>query len=72
MLTITSNEEDAFWILNGLIRMIPRLFSTDISCLCGGRNSVMRNEMTIFKAILRENLPDICDKLRLLGLPVDY
>ena len=32
----------------------------------------MRNEMTIFKAILRENLPDICDKLRLLGLPVDY
>ena len=31
----------------------------------------MRNEMTAFKAILRENVPDICDKLRLLGLPVD-
>jgi len=51
--------------------MIPRLFSTEESCLLGGRNSVMRNEMTAFKAILRENLPNICDKLRLLGLPVD-
>jgi hypothetical protein len=51
--------------------MIPRLYSTDESCLLGGRNSVMRNEMTAFKAILRENLPHICDKLRLLGLPVD-
>ena len=52
--------------------MIPRLFSTDISCLIGGRISAMRNEMTAFKAILRENLPTICDKLRFLGLPVDY
>jgi Rab-GTPase-TBC domain len=32
----------------------------------------MRNEMTIFKAILRENLPDLCDKLRLLGLPIEH
>ena len=67
-----AEEEDAFWILNGIIRMIPRLFSTDISCLIGGRISAMRNEMTAFKAILRENLPTICDKLRLLGLPVDH
>ena len=52
--------------------MIPRLFSTDVSCLIGGRNSVMRNEMTAFKAILKENLPKVCDKLRLLGLPVDH
>ncbi len=71
LLTIVNNQEDAFWILNGIVRMIPRLFSTDESCLLGGRNSVMRNEMTAFKAILRENLPQICDKLRLLGLPVD-
>ncbi len=52
-----AEEEDAFWILNGIVRMIPRLFSTDVSCLVGGRISVMRNEMTAFKAILRENLP---------------
>jgi hypothetical protein len=71
LLTIVSNEEEAFWILNGMVRMIPRLYSTEESCLIGGRNSVMRNEMTAFKAILRENLPLICDKLRLLGLPVD-
>lgn len=71
LLTI-ADEEDAFWLLNGIVRMIPRLFSTDVSCLTGGRISVMRNEMTAFKAILRENLPVICDKLRLLGLPVDY
>ena len=71
LLTI-ANEEDAYWLLNGIVRMIPRLFSTDISCLIGGRISVMRNEMTAFKAILRENLPHICDKLRLLGLSVDY
>jgi hypothetical protein len=58
--------------MNGLMRPIPKLFSTDISCLEGGRTSVMRNEMTIFKAILRENLPLICDKLRLFGLPVEY
>lgn len=58
--------------MNGIIRPIPRLFSTEISCLEGGRLSVMRNEMTIFKAILRENLPKICDKLRFLGLPVEY
>jgi len=56
LLTI-AEEEDAFWILNGIVRMIPRLFSTDVSCLVGGRISVMRNEMTAFKAILRENLP---------------
>ena len=71
LLTIVPNEEEAFWILNAMVRMIPRLFSTEESCLIGGRNSVMRNEMTAFKAILRENLPQICDKLRLLGLPVD-
>ena len=67
-----AEEEDAFWILNGMVRQIPRLFSTEVSCLEGGRNSVMRNEMTAFKAILKENLPQVCDKLRLLGLPVDY
>jgi len=67
-----AEEEDAFWLLNGIVRMIPRLFSTDVSCLLGGRISVLRNEMTAFKAILRENLPRICDKLRILGLPVDY
>jgi hypothetical protein len=72
MLTIFKNEEDCFWIINGLIRMLPRLFSTDSSCLTGGRISVMRYEMTVFKAILRENLPDICDKLRLLGISIDY
>ena len=33
---------------------------------------MMRYEMTVFKAILRENLPDICDKLRILGISVDY
>jgi hypothetical protein len=59
-------------LLNGLIRPIPKLFSIDISCLEGGRTSVMRNEMTIFKAILKENLPKICDKLRIMGLPVEY
>lgn len=67
-----AHEEDAFWILNSMVRQIPRLFSTEASCLEGGRNSVMRNEMTAFKAILRENLPQICDKFKLLGLPVDY
>jgi len=64
-------ERDAFWVLNGMMKSIPRLFSTQVSCLEGGRLSVMRNEMTIFKAILRENLPEICDKFRLLGLPVE-
>lgn len=54
-----------------MIRPIPSLFSIDVSCLIGGRLSVMRNEMTIFKAILRENLPNICDKLRIMGLPVE-
>jgi hypothetical protein len=67
-----ADEEQAFWLLNGIVRMIPRLFSTDVSCLLGGRNSVMRNEMTAFKAILRENLPGICDKLHLLGLPIEF
>lgn len=71
LLTI-AEEEDAFWLLNAIIRMIPRLFSTDVSCLVGGRNSAMRNEMTAFKAILKENLPNVCDKLRYLGLSVDY
>lgn len=52
LLTI-ADEEDAFWLLNGIVRMIPRLFSTNESCLTGGRISVMRNEMTAFKAILR-------------------
>lgn len=28
--------------------------------------------MTIFKAILRENLPELCDKLRYLGLPIEH
>ena len=65
-------EEEAFWVVNGMIRSIPRLYSTNISCLEGGRQSVMRNEMTIFKAILRENLPELCDKLRNLGVPIEH
>jgi hypothetical protein len=71
LITIAS-EEDSFWLLNGIIKAIPRLFSTDISCLVGGRISAMRNEMTAFKAILKENLPKICDKLRILGLAVEH
>lgn len=70
LLTIAT-EEESFWILNGVIRSIPRFFSTDVSCLEGGRKSAMRFEMTIFKAILRENLPHICDKLKMFGLPVE-
>lgn len=52
LLTISS-EEDSFWILNRIIKAIPRLFSTEISCLQGGRLSAMRYEMTGFKAVLR-------------------
>mmetsp|Transcript_14990 Transcript_14990/g.14567 ORF Transcript_14990/g.14567 Transcript_14990/m.14567 type:complete len:204 (+) Transcript_14990:180-791(+) len=58
--------------MNGLMRPIPKLWSIDNSCLMGCRTSVLRNEMTIFKAILRENLPHVCDKLRQMGLPVEY
>lgn len=31
----------------------------------------MRYEMTAFKAILRENLPQICDKLKIFGFSVE-
>jgi len=67
-----ATEEEAFWLLNGIVRSIPRLFATNQSCLEGGRQSIMRNEMTIFKAILRENLPSVCDKLKLLGVSVEF
>lgn len=30
-------EEEAFWVVNGMIRSIPRFYSTNISCLEGGR-----------------------------------
>ena len=66
-----ANEEDAFWIFNGLVRSLPRLYSTEESSLEGGRLSVMRNEMTIFKAIMKENLPIVSDKLKQLGLPIE-
>jgi hypothetical protein len=36
LITLMS-EEESFWILNGIIRSVPRLYSTDISCLEGGR-----------------------------------
>jgi hypothetical protein len=37
----------------------------------GGRQSAMRYEMTVFKAVLRENLPKLCDKFKILGFPVE-
>ena len=32
----------------------------------------MRYEMIGFKALLRQNLPKVCDKLKILGYPVEH
>jgi hypothetical protein len=48
-----AKEEEAFWILNAMIRANPRLFSMTESSLEGDRLSLMRTELTIFKSILR-------------------
>lgn len=70
-LLMISSEEAAFWLINAMVRVIPRLFSMSESSLHGDRLSLMRSEMTTFKSILRQNLPQICDKIQQLGLSIE-
>ena len=53
MITITNSEEDCFWILTGIIRSFPRPFAVTGSVLNSDCDSVMRYEMTAFKAMLQ-------------------
>jgi len=64
-------EENCFWVMNALVRVIPRLFSMEQSSLEGDRLSLMRSELITFKSVLRQNLPGICDKIQQLGLSVE-
>ena len=71
LLAVVPDEEEAFWIVNAIIRANPRFFSMEASSLEGDRLSLMRNELTAFKAVLKKNLPDVCSKLQNLGLSVE-
>jgi len=72
MITITHSEEDCFWILTGIIRSFPRPFAVMGSVLNSDCDSVMRYEMTAFKAMLQQNLPAVHEKLKDYGLPVEF
>ena len=72
MITITHSEEDCFWILTGIIRSFPRPFAVTGSVLNSDCDSVMRYEMTAFKAMLQQNLPAVHEKLKDYGLPVEF
>ena len=52
MISITQSEEDCFDILSGIVRFFPRPFSVSESVLLGTGDSVMRYEMTAFKAMV--------------------
>ena len=53
LITITHNEEDCFWILIGIFRSFPRLFSVKGSVLDSDFDSCMRYEMTAFKTMMQ-------------------
>lgn len=58
LLAITSSDEDTFWIMVGMIRAFPRLFTVQNSVLDDTR-SLMRFEMLAFKTMLEKNLPRV-------------
>ena len=54
LITITQSDEDAFLILAGMIKAFPRPFSANKSILLDGKgDSLMRYEMTAFKALIQ-------------------
>lgn len=55
--------EDAFWILVGFIREFPRLWCLQESSMLDDAKSNFRFELTIFKAILKVNFPQVTQKL---------
>ena len=71
MISITQSEEDCFDILSGIVRFFPRPFSVSESVLLGTGDSVMRYEMTAFKAMVQQNLPKIYKKLKSMGLALE-
>lgn len=71
MISITQSEQDCFDILSGIVRFFPRPFSVSESVLLGAGDSVMRYEMTAFKAMVQQNLPKIYKKLKSMGLALE-
>lgn len=64
-------EEETFWVLNATIRAIPRMFAMEHSSLEGHRASMLRNELTYVKSVLEQNLPEVSNKFKQIGLSVE-
>ena len=70
-LNIMPSIEEAFWILVGIIKEYPRLWCLKESSLLDDARSNFRYEMTVMKAILNVNFPQVADKLYELGIPIE-
>lgn len=70
LVSLTQEDEDVFWVLTGIMKSFPRPFSVG-SVMFGEVESAMRYELTAFKALLEQNLPDVHQKLQDYSLPVE-
>jgi hypothetical protein len=72
LVSITHSEEDTFMILVGIISAFPRPFAIKESVLLDEKvDSVMRYEMNAFKALVANNLPNLSQKLKDIGMPIE-
>ena len=63
--------EDAFWILVGLVKEYPRLWCLKKSSMVDEAKSHYRYEMTVMRAVLEINFPEVAHKLYQLGISVE-
>lgn len=78
------SEEDAFWALVGMVKAFNNVYSFDFkndekepSQLTHfspylTRKVAFKNEMTILNCIIKLHFPLVFDKLKNLGLPIEW
>jgi hypothetical protein len=71
LLSLSSSEEDVFWVLSGLIRNFPRPFCVNNSMMIEDCKSVMRYEIIAFKALVKSRLPAVSEKFNQFGIPLE-
>jgi hypothetical protein len=63
--------EDAFWILVGFIKEYPRLWCLRESSMLDDARSNYRYELTIVRAVLEVNFPQVSQRLYQLGVAIE-
>lgn len=77
------NEEDAFWTLVGMVKAFNNVYSFDYKEPKNQtqylhyspyltRRIAFKNEMTILNCIIKVHYPQVFDKLKSLGMPLEW